>query len=456
MQFAGVRTDLELNELEEPHNYLIRMTDDVLPEPDAVLITGITPQKTLVDGISEADFLKLFHEHVVTPGTIFVGFNTVRFDDEFMRYMHYRNYYDPYEWQYTDDKSRWDLLDLVRMTRALRPTGMRWPVNAKGKATNRLEMLTSINELDHANAHDALNDVRATVAVARMLRDKQPKLFDYLLKMRKKENVAELVNAGKPFVYSSGKYPEEFEKTAVVAMLAEHPRRQAALVYDLRHDPKPFLKMSASELADAWRWMKEPTSPRLPIKTLQFNRCPAIAPLTVLDDDSRERLEIDLDKSAKHLKLLHENADFKTKVLEALDALDAKQQIRFLEDESEVDTQLYDGFFAREDKTKMSMVRASSPDELTDIQDTFKDSRLQSLMPLYKARNFPKALTDAERKTWDLFRERKLLGGKEASRMAKYFERLGQLSERPDISAQDMYLLEELQLYGQSIMPEVS
>jgi exodeoxyribonuclease I len=116
----------------------------------------------------EAEFLRLFHREVATPQTVFVGYNTVRFDDEFMRFLHYRNFHDPYEWQWQNDKSRWDLLDVARMTRALRPEGIEWPFDAKVKPTNRLELLSSLNKLDHANAHDALSDVQATIALAQL------------------------------------------------------------------------------------------------------------------------------------------------------------------------------------------------------------------------------------------------------------------------------------------------
>ncbi|MEK7153130.1 MAG: exodeoxyribonuclease I, partial [Patescibacteria group bacterium] len=179
MQFAGQRTDMQLNPIGEPANVFIRLTEDILPDPDAVLVTGITPQAAIADGITEAEFLKLFTEDIAVPYTIFVGFNTVRFDDEFVRCLHYRNFYDPYEWQWQDGRSRWDLLDLVRMTRALRPEGIEWPFDIKGNPTNRLELLTALNKLEHEHAHDALSDVEATIAVARLVRNKQEKLFDF-------------------------------------------------------------------------------------------------------------------------------------------------------------------------------------------------------------------------------------------------------------------------------------
>ena len=454
VQFAGVRTDLQLKEIGEPHNHLIRLSDDVVPDPDATLITGITPQKTISEGMHEAEFLKIFHQDITQPGTIFVGYNTIRFDDEFMRYLQYRNFYDPYEWQWQDRRSKWDMLDVVRMTRALRPEGIQWPFDAKGNPVNQLGLLTSLNHLEHENAHDALSDVRATIALARLIRGRQPKLFDFLLKVRHKKEVAELVMAGKPFLYTSGKYPSEFEKTTAVAVLAPHPQGQATLVFDLRHNPKDFLQMDPAALAEAMRRRRDDPGVRLPVKTLKFNRCPAIAPLSVLDKASQERLKLDPKVFQENFQtLLEVQAQLAPNVLQALEMLDKKQQARLLNDEAEVDTQLYDGFFGDQDKTNMSVVRAANADELGNLSLTFKDDRLEALLPLYKARNFPKSLQDEERATWERFRERKLLSGGTESRMARFFARLAELEKQPNLTGEQKYLLEELQLYAQSIMP---
>jgi exodeoxyribonuclease-1 len=452
MQFAGQRTDMNLKPIGEPQNVLIKLSDDVVPEPDAILITGITPQKTISEGITEAEFLKLFHKEVAIPGTIFVGYNSVRFDDEFMRFLHYRNFYDPYEWQYTDNKSRWDLLDVVRMTRALRPEGIEWPVDTKGKPTNRLEMLTKVNGIDHQDAHDALADVNAVIELAKLIKYKQPDLFEYLLKLRDKKAISELVEKGQPFIYSSGKYPREYEKTTAVISIAKHPKRQGALVFDLRHDPTPYATMSPAELAEAWRWKRDDTSPRLPVKTMQYNRCPAIAPLGVLDEKSAKRLKLSMKTIEENLKKL-KSVNLVPNVLEALDILDKQQQTSFLQDELDVDARLYDNFIGDADKTNCRVVRAADANELANLNLEFKDDRLEALLPLYKARNFPKAMSDEERLSWEQFRQRKLLGGKQNSRLARFFNRLGELAKRTNLSAEDQYLLEELQLYGQSIVP---
>lgn len=454
MQFAGQRTDLKLKEVGEPVNLFIKLTDDILPSPDAVLITGITPQQTKAEGVTEAEFLKLFWETVATPDTIFIGYNSVRFDDEFMRFMQYRNFYDPYIWQWQDGRSRWDLLDVVRMTRALRPDGIQWPFDPSGKPTNRLELLTSVNKLEHTDAHDALSDVRATIAVARLIYNKQTKLFDYLLSVRNKQKVAELVEAGEPFVYSSGKYPGEFEKTAVVVKVADHPTKQGTLVYDLRHDPTGYLEKTPDELAELWRYKKDDPTPRLPVKTLQFNRCPAVAPLGVLDEASQQRLQIDLSQIKTNLSRLKQAGGFAKKLQKAIELLNEQQQTQLMSSEADVDTQLYDGFFSKPDQTTMSAIRAADPDTIPDFLDRLQDPRLKALLPLYKARNFPKSLSNEERAAWETYRTTKLTKGGNNSSLYRYFQRLQELKASPQLGKAQQYLVEELQLYGESIMPD--
>jgi exodeoxyribonuclease-1 len=457
MQFAGQRTDLELRPVGEPVNILIKITDDILPDVDAVLLTGITPQQTIMDGITEAEFLREFTDNVATPGTVFLGYNTIRFDDEFMRCLHYRNFYDPYEWQWQDSRSKWDMLDVVRMTRALRPEGIEWPFDMHGKPTNRLELLTALNKLDHEHAHDALSDVEATINVARLIRNKQTKLFDYLFSMRDKKKIAGLVEADEPFVYTSGKYPAEFEKTAAVVRVCPHPGRQgSALVYDLRHDPTDWAGKTPEQLATAWKYKKDSDEPRVPVKTLQYNHCPAVAPFGVLDEASQNRLHIDPAVIRKHWKAIRQAPQLADNLCQALDIMDKQRQDQasFLTIEDDVDGAIYNGFFGPEDKTAMQVVRAAAPDELSNLGLHFKDQRLESLLPLYKARNYPKHLSGEEREAWERFRSTRLMAGGKDSKLAKYLARLQDVVAKGGLTGHQEYLIEELRLYAESIMPE--
>lgn len=454
MQFAGQRTDMDLKPIGEPVNCLIKLAPDVLPDPDAILVTGITPQTTLADGLTEAEFLKLFYEQVVQPNTIFIGFNSIRFDDEFMRFLLYRNFYDAYEWQWQDGCSRWDLLDVVRMTRALRPEGVEWPFAPDGKPANRLAFLTKVNKLSHGHAHDALSDVNATIAVAQLIKDKQPELFSYLLTHRDKKSVAALVESGQPFVYTTGRYRSQYLHTSAAVLLARHGQQDAALVYDLRFDPTPFVGMSVAELKAAWQYNPDPDALRLPVKTVKYNRCPAVAPLGVIKDEAtQERLELPLATVQKHLKLLQAHGkELAEKVAQAVAELDRdREQTTLVDNPLTVDERLYDGFIDGQDKTIMRAIRAATPDELSEFATRLHDDRLQSLLPLYKARNYPLSLSSEERQEWEAFCRQRLQAGGEDSRLAKFGQRLQELATEVK-TEQQRYLLEELTLYGQSLL----
>ncbi len=452
MQFGGQRTDMNLKAIGKPDNYLVRLTNDVLPQPDAILTHGITPQKTLAEGISETEFLHFFTDKIATQGTIFAGYNNIRFDDEFIRFSLWRNFFDAYEWHWQLDCSRWDLIDVVRMTRALRPDGIEWPFAPDGKPSVRLELMAAINKLGQGNHHDALSDVKVSIAVARLIKLKQPKLFDYLLNLRDKTKVEVLVNGGDPLIYTSGRYPSEHLKTTVAAVVGSTTDRPGALMYDLRINPDDFINLKPDELAKRWQARGEDV-PYFPVKTLSYNRCPAVAPLNVLDAQSAKKLGLDLKKIEQNRKQLAKTTTFAKRLNEALEIIYPPGPPKLVVSEDEVDGLLYEGFAKAADKTKMSMVRAADEATITNLEPNFNDKRLKTLFPLYKARNFPGSLTPEEVAIWEKFRSRRLLGGGEDSRAAKFFKRLEELASRPHIDKQQKFILEELSIYGQSILP---
>lgn len=446
MQFAGQRTNMDLEPIGEPINVLVMLADDVLPNPEAILVTGITPQKTQDEGYSEAEFLKLIHDQVLTPGTIMTGFNSVRFDDEFMRFTLYRNFYDPYEWAWQDGRSRWDLLDVVRMTRALRPEGINWPTDQEGQPTNRLELITAANGLNHANAHDALSDVQALIAVAKLIKQKQPKLFDYLLKMRDKKEVAGLVNLDdpQPFLYTSGRYPKGTLHTTVAYPLMPGSKPGSVIVYDLRHDPADWAGMSVAELKEVkyanWEKRQMEGFVPLPAKELSYNKCPAVAPVGVLDQEAQSRIKIDLSAVTQNLNKLRR-----------LDLADKLGEVFARNGEypkaDDVDAQLYDGFVADEDKVKMRAVRAAGPSDLADFDPHFADERLTALLLRYKARNYPTALSEIERMQWEEYRTARI-----NNELTRFSESIRTLAAQAQTTSSH-FLIEELQLWAESIAP---
>lgn len=447
MQFAGIRTDMELKQLGEPVNVLVRLNDDVLPSPEALMVTGITPQQTQADGYSEAEFAKMLMDDIFTEDTVTVGFNNIRFDDEFIRHLFWRNFHDPYEWSWKDGRSRWDLLDVVRMTRALRPEGIEWPVNDKGQPVNRLESLSGANGLDHVKAHDALSDVEALIAVTRLIKDKQPRLYDHLFKLRDKNEIKKLVNLDdkRPFVYVSGRLGGEFN-SATVAFPLTAGKNGNVVVYDLRYDPEPFLGLSQNDLAKklyaTWEERQKDDFQKLPVKELQYNKAPAVAPLGVLSQDNGwANIALDEATIVKNRNKLLSVPAF----AENLRSLFEKKPD--YKKSTDPEAQLYDSFVPDIDKIRIESVRNASERDLADFHPNFVDERLSSLLLHYKARNFPKTLAEDESIAWEKWRSAKI-----SADLPAFMKSLADLmATTKDDNKQ--FILQELQLWAESVLP---
>lgn len=448
MQFAGQRTDMSLRPIGEPINVLVALNDDTIPSPEALLVTGITPQKTLEEGYTESEFAKMVVDEWFTTDTIVVGFNNIRFDDEFIRHLLWRNFQDPYEWAWKDGRSRWDLLDVVRMTRALRPDGITWPVDENGDQVNKLELITKANGISHENAHDALNDVVATIEVARLIKQHQPQLFEYLLKNRDKKEVQKTVNLDdkKPFVYSSGRYDKQYAKTTVAFPLTSAPNGNI-LVYDLRHDPSSVVGMPQDELRKnlfaTWSERQEDDFVTVPVKQLQFNRCPAVAPLGVLaQDDGWGKINLDQDTVSQHLKTLLEHPEFAENIRTIFETRERKFEA------TDPESRLYDDFVKDGDRIRIEAVRNADATKLADFHPEFNDERLPELLLHYKARNFPKSLSETEQADWEAWRTKHV--GDQLTEFSKSFDSVS----RRQLSDDDRFVLNELRLWVESIMPE--
>lgn len=446
MQFAGIRTDMELHQIGDSFNIAVKLNDDTLPSPEAVLVTGITPQSTQMEGLTEAEFASFLHKEVFLPDTITVGFNSVRFDDEFIRHLFWRTFRDPYEWSWRDGCSRWDILDVVRMTRALRPEGIEWPVDNEGNPTNRLELITAMNGIVHANAHDALSDVEALIDVTKLLKNAQPKLFEYLLSIRDKKSVQKLVNLEdkQPFVYTSGRYDAAFNKTTVAIPISSAPNSNV-LVYDLRHDPSQFVGLSESEirarLFASWEDRKKDGFVPIPVKTLQYNHCPAAAPIGVLEgEDGWKKIGISLSEIERHKSILMVHPEFAEKLRSAFESRPA------FEKQTDAEARLYEGFIDGPDKVRIESVRNADARELADYHPDFNDDRLADLLLRYKARNFPSSLSEDEVGQWEAWRADRL-----KSQLPNFMKSLQKAASTQD--DEKRFLLEELQLWAEAILP---
>lgn len=423
-QFAGLRTDEALNEIGEPLTIYCKPSRDYLPHPEACLLTGITPQLADEKGVLEPEFIARIHGELAKPNTCGVGYNSIRFDDEVTRFTLYRNFYEPYPREWQQGNSRWDIIDLVRMTYALRPDGINWPQHEEGQPSFRLEDLVAANGITHESAHDALSDVRATIALARLLRTQQPRLYNWLFELRDKRKAAAQLDlvTHNPVVHSTRMYPAITGCTSLVMPLIVEPgNNNSILVYDLRYDPEMFLSLTIDELSQLLftRTEELPTGmQRLPVKSIKINKCPALAPKNTLNTDAAERIALDISACQRHWQILCENPDFHQRVAAAYTG-------QAFEPSSDVDSALYDGFFSAADMALMAQVRRANPSELAKIKFDFQDARLPELLFRYRARNWPETLKVSEREQWEQHRLKRLLqGGEDSSLTVNKFSNL--------------------------------
>lgn len=455
-QFAGIRTDAELNEIGTPLMWYCRPANDYLPDPQSCLITGITPRLALEKGIAEVEFSARIEAELGQAGTVGVGYNTIRFDDEVTRFMFWRNLTDPYAREWQNGCGRWDLLDVVRMVYALRPEGIEWPVKEDGAPSFKLEDLARANGLLHEQAHDALSDVRATIALARLIRARQPRLFDFAFALHKKDRVLQEMGLpavqahARPFLHVSGMIRPERGCIAVMWPLATHPvNKNEIICWDLAQDPRELAGISIEELR-LRLFTRQDELPegmqRLPIKSIHINKSPmVVGSLKTLNAAMAQKWGVDMDQCLRHAAVARDLPDMSAQWKavyrrEAGEPLDADQD-------------LYGGFVGNEDRRRLMRLRQLSPQELALDKTGFDDARLAELVFRYRARNFPATLTADERQRWEAHRAACLIDGRGGARTAEQmFARIDELSETADERGEE--ILGELYDYGCALVPE--
>jgi exodeoxyribonuclease I len=432
-QFAGIRTDADLREVGAAVMAYCQPSPDSLPEPEACLLTGIVPQTCQAKGVAEHAFADLIEHELAQPGTVGVGYNTLRFDDEVTRHLFWRNLIDPYAREWQNGCGRWDLLDVVRCTWALRPEGIEWPRHEDGRPSFKLEHLTKANGLAHEAAHDALSDVRATIALARLIKERQPKLWDFCLKLRKKDAVLAEIGVGKPFVHISGMFPVERGCIAIVWPLAPHPtNKNEIIVWDLSADPSELFDLDAAtirqRLFTRTQDLPEGTT-RLPIKSIHINKSPiVIGNLKTLTPATLQRWGIDVELALKHAELAARQGHTMAGIWPDVFAREPMAQL------PDVDEDLYGGFIGPEDRRLLQRLRALSPEQLaeqlSDRQPAFADERLEELLFRYRARNFAHTLGEADQARWRKHCHERLHDGVGGGlTLAAFFERIDTLGE---------------------------
>lgn len=450
-QFAAIRTDADLNQIDEPISFFVQPANDLLPSPIATMITGIAPQDALRDGVNEADAFARIVDEMARPETCSLGYNSLRFDDEFVRHGLYRNFFDPYEREWRAGNSRWDLLDALRLMHALRPDGIVWRKREDGGGTSfKLEHLAEDNGLRIGDAHEALSDVRATIGLARLFKQAQPRLWDYALRLRDKRFAGSLLDvvAMTPVLHVSQRFPASRLCAAPVIPLARHPQIDSqVIVFDLAEDPDALLDLDAEAIAERL-YIRQADLPegerRVPLKTVHLNKSPALVAWDHLRDADVDRLRIDRDAVQARA----------ARIRDAGPALAEKVRRVFARDrpaeDIDVDAALYGGFIGDGDKRLLAQVRGTPPHLLAKAQYAFRDGRLPELLFRYRARNWPDSLLPVERMRWDDYRRQRLQADNGLSELDfEHFDlEIAQLRETHAGDGAKLALLDRLQAWG--------
>ncbi|UDG79749.1 exodeoxyribonuclease I [Candidatus Steffania adelgidicola] len=445
-QFSAIRTDSQFRILEEPTNFLCHPADDYLPDPEAVLITGITPQKALSDGISEVEFARRIYKMFNMPDTCILGYNNINFDDEVSRNLFYRNFYDPYGWSWKQGNSRWDLLDVMRACYALRPEGISWPINEEGLPSFRLQDLTHANGIEHSNAHDAMADVYATLEIGKLIYKMQPNLFNFLYHYRGKRELKRLIaplETMTPLVHISGMFGAARGNTAWIAPLAWHPYNPNALIVcDLSGNIQLLEELDSDALRNRLYTKKHALykNTSVPLKIVYLNKCPVLAPANTLRPIDAERLGIHRKRCLDNLTWLRKRPELRKKIV----AVFSEKTTVFTPSDN-VDTQLYDGFFSESDRATMNIILSTNPESLQTLNISFIDPRLNLLLFRYRARNFKHTLNHDEALRW--LEHRNIYFNK--ARLDGYLQKIKELSLMHQGNTQKIQLLDALCEYCQ-------
>ena len=403
-QFAGIRTDENLNILEE-HMFYCKPTHDSLPAPEACAVTGITPQLCEEKGYVEHDFIKKIHAEFSKPETCIVGYNSIAFDDEYTRHTLFRNFLDPYSWHWQNGNSRWDILNVARFCYAHKESeSLNWVKNEKNRPIFKLDNLAPANNIEHSNAHDAMADVRATIGIASIIKKTQPRFFEYALSLRNKKEVEKLVKLFYPMLLTSSSFGYKSSFTRLVTAICYHPDySDRAIVFNLNQDPEMLLELDVDELKKLTFTRKSDLPKgldRLELNELVFNKSPMFVCSPNQDSFNLspsliDKFQIDMVNCLKNLSFIHQN---KSKIEQKVQLVYKQASER--QQSPDVDQSLYDGFVSNHDRAISNDIQNLTSSDLVGYTPEFQDKRLSKLFLNFKARNYPESLNEYEQEEW--------------------------------------------------------
>lgn len=318
-QFAAIKTDRDLNII--PHtevNIMCKPRPDVVPHPMAFLTHGIDINQLKMNGMTEFELAAFVHDYMLSSsGNIISGYNNMAFDDIFLRQLMYRNMQPPYEHEYKDGNSRFDAFKYIQMIYAFRPDILEWAKNEDGGVSMKLDAMAQANGIVHENAHDALSDVHATIGITKIVKERNPRSFDFFLNLMDKDLNRSIMSRKQPLLHVSGIFGRDVRNTSMILPVAiDKGNKNKFLCIDLRQDPTDMLAMSSAEIKK-YLFTKRSELPEghpiVPAIGVQTNNLPVIMDAkSTLSSGLADRLSLDLDACYQNMEKIQGNREFMT------------------------------------------------------------------------------------------------------------------------------------------------
>lgn len=422
LQFAAIRTDLNLKELER-YELKIKLNPDVIPTPRA-MITHRMRFDDICTGISEYQAAQQIHQWVNQPGTISLGYNTLEFDDSFLRFLFYRNLLPVYTHQFKNNCGRMDLYPITIMYYLFKNTVIDWP-EKNNKISLKLEDINTANQFVSGRSHHAMVDVEATLALAQRFQTEQDMwihLSDYFNKQTDEKRTQPLQ-----------------QNTAVMV--------QGKLGFD-KHYQCPVLFVGHRSHYKQSLWLQLDTEiiqtaeENIKFSSKKFGEPPFILPQRFLQQLNPDRLAL----AEENKKWLQQHADIFQKIIKY------QTEYRYpVYPETDVEASLYlNGFWTAEEENICRIFHAATPKEKAALIEKIKNPRLKTLAIRLLGRHFREYLTASQAEQYESYLKKETIldyRNKPRQTVESALNEIAECKKQQDIDEQQLAILDELKNY---------
>ena len=397
LQFAAIKTDHELDELER-FEIRCRILPDIVPSPGAVLITGVGPSRFTDSALpSHYEMVRKIKAKLDewTPA-VFLGHYSLSFDEHLLRQAFYKTLHAPYLTN-TNRNCRTDSLRIVKCMDLYVPGIVNVPIGDNRQPTYKLEELAHANGFNHSTAHDAMGDVERTVHLCRLLADRADGYWSGFVRFAQKSAALDFVQDEEFFCLT-----ETYSRKAnslMVCKIGENPDYAAEqLVFNLEVDPEELTRL------DDYTLTARLTERPKPVRVLRSNASPAL--LAYEDIPSHLRASMPEENVLRRrASLIRGDECFSQRLVNA-----------FLSTRPEgapsvhVEEQIYESFASRTDQALMERFHTMDWEARPSLLESLSDSRARILGERLLHVESPSVLSSAVRASLDVATARRLLG----------------------------------------------